>query len=342
MKRLFFILSGLVALLVLGCAGRGQEPKAERQQAPERKEWSNNIHFFDENYVVYGDVESVSIVKLKYKGENTYDEQPMCQITFNERGDVVRFDRYGSYVYEFAYDARANKVEERQFERGELTSQLTYEYDSKDHLVNEVGYYYNMQCNYSHIYDDNGNEVEYINYSDAFRQKYVYNAANQLVESNAYSLDGKEHRVAEISEYDANGNLVSITYKSVLANSIWRKDTFVYDDNNHKVEYNIFSYNDDGSVERSVERFNEYGDLIEELDYNADGTLDSRKVYEYDDRGSLVDEKRYDGEGNVEKHYVYHLEYDAQGNRISSEKRRIIDANSWAVEELLRYDIVYR
>jgi hypothetical protein len=45
-------------------------------------------------------------------------------------------------------------------------------------------------------------------------------------------------------------------------------------------------------------------------------------------------------EGKLVQRVIY--KYDAQGNRISSEKRRIIDANSWAVEELLRYDIVYR
>jgi len=63
-----------------------------------------------------------------------------------------------------------------------------------------------------------------------------------------------------------------------------------------------------------IERFDERGELIEEIDYYKDGKIKLHIQYVYDGK-LLMKEIYFDNKGDLDKTYTY--EYDAEGLKIS-------------------------
>ena len=83
-----------------------------------------------------------------------------------------------------------------------------------------------------------------------------------------------------------------------------------------QIEYYEVDYKDSNGKEylEKLERFDERGELIEEIKYDRDGKVKEYIQYIYE--GKLLMKEIYlDHKGNLEKTYVY--EYDPDGLRIS-------------------------
>jgi hypothetical protein len=83
-----------------------------------------------------------------------------------------------------------------------------------------------------------------------------------------------------------------------------------------EIEYYEVDYMDSNGKEylEKIERFDERGELIEEIKYDLDGGIKEHIQYVYDGK-FLMKEIYLDHKGNVDKTYVY--EYDPDGLRIS-------------------------
>ena len=58
--------------------------------------------------------------------------------------------------------------------------------------------------------------------------------------------------------------------------------------------------------------------MVRQEYHSSDGTLSRIQVYERNQNGQCVRLNTYDGDGTLISYFVY--EYDAEGNRISSQK----------------------
>ncbi|MBQ5647693.1 MAG: hypothetical protein IIV16_01055, partial [Alistipes sp.] len=70
----------------------------------------------------------------------------------------------------------------------------------------------------------------------------------------------------------------------------------------------------DGIGYKEVYKFNQQGDVIEEVDYNSDGSLRWKHLYKYDSKGNMIEEASYRGDGSLERKDLY--KYDSKGNKI--------------------------
>lgn len=82
--------------------------------------------------------------------------------------------------------------------------------------------------------------------------------------------------------------------------------------------------------------FNQHGDVIEEVGYNSDESIDDKTSYKYDPVGNRIEEASYNDDGNLGGKTLY--KYDSKGNvvEIMSYQGEIM-----APIELTEYEIVY-
>ena len=60
--------------------------------------------------------------------------------------------------------------------------------------------------------------------------------------------------------------------------------------------------------------YDKKGNIIEENDYDSDGSLNSKTTYKYDEKGNKIEENDYDSDGRLDSKTTY--KYDEKGNTI--------------------------
>ena len=62
--------------------------------------------------------------------------------------------------------------------------------------------------------------------------------------------------------------------------------------------------------------YDKKGNIIEENDYDSDGSLNSKTTYKYDEKGNKIEENDYDSDGRLDSKttYKYKYEYDKNNN----------------------------
>ena len=86
-----------------------------------------------------------------------------------------------------------------------------------------------------------------------------------------------------------------------------------------------------------IYRFNDAGDVIEDVGYFPDGSLDEKEIFKYDSSGNMIEKARYYSDGSLDDKYIY--KYDSRGN--------VIEATGYVGEALIPesltvYEITYR
>ncbi|MDL2296644.1 hypothetical protein LJC68_09940 [Bacteroidales bacterium OttesenSCG-928-B11] len=145
-----------------------------------------------------------------------------------------------------------------------------------------------ITCHLFAIFDENGNKTLDVN----------YNAMGQIVKNNQY-------------QYDSLGNLVKSTHYNPDG-SLYSYFTFAYKDN-VLVEKNI-TYYKDGAPMRYCFRYDQKGNLLEEIDYDAYGKLFKGWQYSYNSRDQVTEERFYLPYGCLYDKVKF--EYDFAGNLI--------------------------
>lgn len=319
----------------------------ERQFAPERQGFHNNLRDDDE-FELFGDVDSLAIIHIQNKKDGTTSELVSQTFKFNENGDVVRTVRHDYYgnpeeITTYKYDSNGNMIQEERIKRGKKDVNIRYSYDAQNRLIDENGYGLGQKVKIHHTYDESGNEVEIKYVGEGFKSVMKYDSDNKLVDESAYSLDGKEHRSQYLYEYDSKGNLISETHKSIWRNYIWKIEAYTYDDSNRLVSHTRDTYKEDGSSEgKRIEIFNEYGDLIDVENYWGDMSRSIKYSYKYDCYGGLVEKKSYDENDKLEKHLIFEMTYDSQGNRLTYQQQTHYDEYSYSISDYRKYNIFYR
>lgn len=245
---------------------------------------------------------------------------------WNEYGDWVQWIYYdeegnvtGESTAEYTYDKEGNKLTDKLYEDGQFVSSGEYEYDSEGMTFKKY-------------------ETE--QYEDGSKCVYEYNESG---DSLGYVLYDEEGNVAESyrTEYvtDKNGNL---TGERTYENDTLSQEIKYASGKNEEEEFlyaeEVAAYSEDGS--KTVEKYDENGELISESSYDAEG----KKLYEYDleyfydEEGNHVStEKREKGE--LKQEIIY--EYDDEGN-LASEKTyegdRLIKEVQYAESEYFFYE----
>jgi YD repeat-containing protein len=137
---------------------------------------------------------------------------------------------------------------------------------------------------------------------------------NQVKKKTSLEKVGLKGKVKSIRaiEYDVVfnrfGNIMKGSIKSYGTNYLWK-----YNEKGNMIEYHLFL---DKYIYKYIYKYDKNDNLIEENEYNLDGSLDSKNTYKYDDKGNLVEKNEYDADGNLDDKDTYKYKYDDKGNLI--------------------------
>lgn len=270
---------------------------------------------------------------------------------FNHYGDWTQklyFDEEGNYTWEnraeYTYDKDGNKLTEKIYADDELNSSADYDYESEGLTYRKY-------------------ETEY--HGDGSKTVYEYNETGDSLGYVAYDEKGNVINTVR-SEYitDENGELVG---EKVYENDVLTEEMKYAAGSDGEEEYLYVTervlYDEDGS--KTVEGYDESGEIIREALYDADGKKVSDYDIEYilDDDGNLTAvEKRengelkqktlyeYDGNDNIKSEKTYEgdklvgevkYEYDEYGN-IQAEKTyegdRLVKEVQYAESDFYMYE----
>lgn len=76
-----------------------------------------------------------------------------------------------------------------------------------------------------------------------------------------------------------------------------------------EVEYSSFS--NDSNVSNV---FDDKGNMIEDNNYNSDGSLITKWISKYDDKGNMIESNEYNSDGSFSCKYTYKYEFDSHDN----------------------------
>ena len=166
-------------------------------------------------------------------------------------------------------------------------------------------------------YDDNGHKIERTIPKCDFKEIFVYNDKNQMIE---YHMSEYGYSMDSVSQFDDNGNEV---YRKTTTKSEYYCDTSetiqIFDDNNKLIERRILS--DDGCSCR-YKHFYEYNDkglLVHEygIDYDCPDR-NNNIMYDYDDNGNMI----------------HSIEYNTQYKRQHTDDEYINDNKNDTIERM--------
>lgn len=244
------------------------------------------------------------------KWSYTYDNNGKVKTTTNENTGLIK---------EFEYDLNENLIQEK---AGSIYT--NYEYNSVDEMVSLSGKSNNYAFSQSYILNDigiiegikiNGEQLVTLNYTkkgqpslftfvNGIESNYTYDSANQLTSFTVKNEDVLF--LSETFEYDANGNITSISSNS-------ENQFFSYDASNQLKNHTLpngteeaYDYDLAGNRIKKVEKEN---NQIRETLYSYNGNNQLTQI-----DGQMFS---YDKDGNRIKDGQFLYEYDKLGNLVS-------------------------
>lgn len=235
--------------------------------------------------------------------ERSYEDGVLTGMgVWNDYGDWTQwlyFDEAGNVISDsaadYTYDKAGNKLTDKIYEDGVLVSSAEYDFDSDGMTFKkyETEYYEDgSKCVYEYnesgdsmgyeVYDENGTKTE------SYRSEYITDEKGELVGEKVYENDVL---IQEMKYAAGNDGTEEFLYITEMA-----------------------SYDEDGA--RTVEIYDENGEVIKELGYDAEGTklYDYELKYIYDAAANLVAIEKVEN-GEVKQEIKY--EYNSDGALIS-------------------------
>ena len=209
------------------------------------------------------------------------DIQSQTQINFKYKDGEPADEGYKNSFKEF--DHNGNVIKEEYYRRGDINQELSYKYNQ------------------------NQDKTEYVNYSVEedevrFKQTIDYNSQGKKIRERRFN--GSEHRVIDY-QYNNAGKLTNIIKKDRQGNLV-QKRVFSYDGNTA----NIRVLNNKGQlISRVVNKYDNNGNLIENLEYNPDGQRTKKISYKFNGNNKKIEETKYQ-KGN----FIYRKEFAYNNN----------------------------
>lgn len=215
----------------------------------------------------------------------------------NDYGDWVQrlyLDEEGAFsgedTAEYTYDKDGNKLSEKIYSNESLETSAEYAYGSDGLTYKKYETEYYPDSEYVYEYNEYGDSLGYVGYdedgniTESVRSEYITDEKGELIGEKVYENDVLTQEMKYAAGNDGQEDYLYIT-ENVL-------------------------YGEDGS--KTVETYDEAGELIREAFYGADG----KKAYEYDveylydDEGNLTATEKRE-KGVLKQKLIY--EYDEEG-----------------------------
>lgn len=124
-------------------------------------------------------------------------------------------------------------------------------------------------------------------------------------------------------EYDKEGRLIKeFDHNQILKGKIARTGIYKYSKNSQNPETMISKWASSGNWKDSL-KYDNNGNLIEEINFDDKGVRLSNFVYEYNDSNDLIKEYEYRtdyGQTRLIREYKYEYNYDSNSRRLSIKK----------------------
>ena len=162
-------------------------------------------------------------------------------------------------------------------------------------------------------FDDKGNVVEEISYSEAdvieSKSSFIYDHDGHLLEETTW-LDEEEISDKKKYTYNEEGKIrwIEIEY----SDGSQSKHAIEYSDKLIKLTITDENGQFDGS---EIRKFNENGQIIELTRIDSDGQTEQRFISEYDEKQNLISNIEFDRDGDIRVKRRY--EYDEKNRRIT-------------------------
>ncbi len=274
-----------------------------------------NIHTIEmeKNYLknkrIFGKVKSIKEFSYKpsidfmnkKKGArisgDIFEEEKL--INFNDNGSLLEMNWFNEARklkdrLTFQYDDNGNLIKRNLYDSEDnLEYYIIFNYNNQGDLIEKGGYKKNGKQDEKLIYkyDENKNLIKVYSYSsgtlyeDLLKQRHYtfkYNDKKNKIECISYNSDNLvDHE--EKAKYDDNNNMIEeIRYGY---NTIYKKNIFKYDSFNRIIEK--CCYHNDGSIDTKYSyKYNQFGNLIEDINHKAYYDHDFIKIYfhKYDPR----------------------------------------------------------
>ena len=178
------------------------------------------------------------------------------------------------------------------FSKGKFGSKTTYAFNNDDKSVVENQYYATGAIISQDIYyfDSNQNLIKQVMklapmlYNDSILENANINS---IVWAANISEASSEVEYSYVN--DVNGNMLELTVRDLQSGIVTSKSTCAYDAK---------------------------GNIIEEIDFNQQGNLQTRYTYVYDQYGNATEVKNYKDNGILQTTMVFTYEYDKHKNWI--------------------------
>ncbi len=265
------------------------------------------------------------------KGDMIPDATANCFIEFNKENQIKRITYYQNdlvYSKEICIYNNKKLIEYKKFftkkrnpEKLFLTTQNTYKYNKKGHLI--------LAKKNTYINNDTLTSEDFYNYEYTnskltnveFKKESVgypkmkrvnkFNNKKQLIE---YSfIEENENLTSTVTQsFDENDmiNEKLFFYKNKLIS----KETFEYNSNNKKTESNLYKSNK--LKEKHAYSYNSSGNLIEVRNYDYDSRHKGLSVYKYNNNGDELEVIYFDVDGKYNSSSKTIYTYDEKNNWI--------------------------
>lgn len=202
------------------------------------------------------------------RGEHQLSESvcSVCAVELVDYGDgyvdAIGYNQYGDLTRWVSYNSNGDVLYDNVYE---------FEYDADGNKLKEKSYVdgkFQSETEYALDKDGNSYPVRTVSYQE-----------NGEYYENLYDQEGN---LISVMSYDADDNLVFQYFSEYALDS---------DGNSYEVKYTEI----DADGAKLIVEYNEYGDPVSRLMYNADGSLESEDAwfYEYDAEGDPLWEMQY-------------------------------------------------
>lgn len=223
-----------------------------------------------------------------------------------------------SFITQSSFDQRGNLLSKDQFNSsGNREWRTIWKYDERGNLTESATYHFKAATS---------------------KRVNKYNAANKLMESNAFDETGKNTQ-QEIVKSDSSGRTMKVMYLFEKGILVKTSEGF-FDEKGNNVENHYFT--DTRLTGKEINRFDNRGNrvetiiqypvkkeerithykydslnnTIETIALNGSLMIESKIIVRYDDQHNVVELVSYGIKGNVKERIGHHYEYDGEGNWI--------------------------
>jgi len=171
---------------------------------------------------------------------------------------------------------------------------------------------------------NSGNLIEHIHYSanDSLAGKTIAkcDSKRNIIESNSYQPDGKIV-VRSNFKYDENSNRIE-EISEQIDDGIKQRTSNKFDIKGNIIDSKTESYPKNDSrgwfcISHETKKYDVKGNNIEIVILDCvNGAMNRKTIQKFDDKGNIIEENNYNADGRLMYKYIYKFDYDKKGNWI--------------------------